>query len=96
MYQAKAFSSMSYPAEVGVNSYVVVNFPIGKKRMLVTRTLARTFCPEFSYHSELLVPVILTRKTKDSQHRQEDNRSLAEQLEALEVSFEIWYVVEIY
>ena len=88
--QCQSYPVMSYPAEVGVSSYVVVNFPVGKKRTLVTRTAARTFCADFSWHAELQLPLFSANNATDAQRPRENHVSLAEQLETREVSFEIW------
>ena len=76
---------MSYPAEVGVNTYIVIQFPLGKKHKHVTRTVARTFSPEFSYNADMLLPVVVP-----SGVRRKGNLSLAEQLEDSEMLFEVW------
>jgi C2 domain-containing protein 3 len=83
--------SMSYPADVGVNAYVLIKLPIGRKTQHVTRTVARTFAPEFSHHIEVMTPLQMTRKSLDSnEHLQEKLISLAEKLEMTEAVFEVW------
>ena len=83
---AKSSPSLLYPAEVGVNTYIVIQFPLGRKRKHVTRTVARTFSPEFSYNADVLLPVV------PSNVGGKRNLSLAEQLEDSEMLFEVWYV----
>lgn len=78
--------SLSYPTEVGVNTYIVLQFPLGKKLKHVTRTVARTFSPEFSYNADILLPVVLPSDVSGTKR----NLSLAEQLEKSEMVFEVW------
>ena len=77
---------MSYPAEVGVNAYIVIQFPLGKKHKHVTRTVARTFSPEFSYNADILLPVVIPSIASGIKR----NLSLAEQLEESEMVYEVW------
>lgn len=51
----------------------------------MTRTVARTFSPEFSYNADILLPVIVPSGVAGK-----GNVSLAEQLEDLEMTFEVW------
>lgn len=82
---------MSYPSDVGVNAYVVIKLPIGKKKQIMTRTVARTFAPEFSYHIEIAMPLQTSRKPCDvNKQDQGEMISLAEMLEMSEAVFEVW------
>ena len=51
----------------------------------MTRTVARTFSPEFSYHADILLPVVVPSGVSGK-----GNVSLAEQLEESEMVFEVW------
>lgn len=82
---AKTLPNLSFPAEVGVNAYVVIHFPVGKHGKYVTKTVARTFTPEFSYKADLLVPILVPTGATGS-----GNISLAEQLEDSEMLLEVW------
>ena len=64
----------------------MLQFPLGKKHKHVTRTVARTFSPEFSYNADLLLPVVLPSDVIGIKK----NLSLAEQLEESEIMFEVW------
>ena len=78
---------MAYPAEVGVNTFVVVKMPFGKRPEYRVRTVARTFAPEFAHHSEFLMPVVFRENVDESAC------SLAEILENSEAVFEVWLVI---
>ncbi|XP_031563486.1 C2 domain-containing protein 3-like [Actinia tenebrosa] len=84
--------SMLYPSDVGVNAYVVIKLPIGKKKRVVTRTVARTFAPEFFHHIEIATPLQMSRKSCDV-NKQDHGEiiSLAEMLEMSEAVFEVWH-----
>ncbi|KAM9852878.1 C2 domain-containing protein 3 [Aulostomus maculatus] len=74
----------SYFAEVGVNTYITVQFsflPENEKRC--TRVVARTFCPEFDHHMEVPCDMLVQRSSGES-------CSLAEQLEEASVVFTVW------
>ena len=51
----------------------------------MTRTVARTFSPEFSYNADILLPILVP-----SGVRGKGNLCLAEQLEDSEMIFEVW------
>lgn len=63
-----------------------MQFPLGKKHNHVTRTVAQTFSPEFSYNADILLPVVLSSDVSGTKR----NLSLAEQLEESEMVFEVW------
>lgn len=52
----------------------------------MTRTVAQTFSPEFSYNADILLPVVLPSDVSGTKR----NLSLAEQLEESEMVFEVW------
>lgn len=52
----------------------------------ITRTVARTFAPEFASHVDFPCPLLWTEPGSDA-------LSLAEILESAEVRFEIWHQV---
>ncbi|PFX28573.1 C2 domain-containing protein 3 [Stylophora pistillata] len=83
---AKSNPSLSYPAEVGVNAYLVIQVPLGKKHKHVTRTVARTFTPEFSYNADISLLLVTPSGVNGR-----GDLSLAEQLEDSEVVFEVWH-----
>ncbi|XP_054830938.1 C2 domain-containing protein 3 [Eublepharis macularius] len=59
--------SVQYSAEVGVNAYVMVHFPFlpdGERRS--TRTVARTFCPEFEHHAEFTCSLVIQRSSGET------------------------------
>ncbi|EDO47138.1 predicted protein [Nematostella vectensis] len=85
-YQARTNSSMAYPADVGINGYVVVRLPFPRKSRFTTRTVARSFAPEFDHHVE--VPISLSESRKDGGDQAE--MSLAEKLEISEATLEVW------
>lgn len=83
-------SSLTYASEVGGNIFVKIKLPFNIKRSeRVTRTIARTFTPEFSYRIEFILPLVL-RNTVIGQETREFSGTLAECLEFGEVVFEIW------
>ncbi|XP_048589193.1 C2 domain-containing protein 3 isoform X3 [Nematostella vectensis] len=86
-YQARTNSSMAYPADVGINGYVVVRLPFPRKSRFTTRTVARSFAPEFNHHVE--VPIPLSESRKDGGDQAE--MSLAEKLEMSEATLEVWH-----
>ena len=79
---------MQYPAEVGVNTYVRVklSFMGGEEGERVTRTVARSFSPEFSHFMDF--PCALLWPETDS-----SSLCLAEILETAEATFELWHQV---
>ena len=52
----------------------------------MTRTVARTFSPEFSYNADILLPVVIPSIASGIKR----NLSLAEQLEESEMVYEVW------
>lgn len=84
---ARSNPNLSYPAKVGVNTYIVIHFPFGRKRKHVTRTVARTFSPGFTYSADLLLPIVLPSGVGGKKQL-----SLAEQLEDSVIVFEVWLV----
>ena len=52
----------------------------------ITRTVARSFAPEFSYHMDFPCPLLWTEVDCDA-------LSLAEILETAEATFEVWHQV---
>ncbi|XP_071126216.1 C2 domain-containing protein 3-like [Mytilus edulis] len=84
---ARLDTGMQYPAEVGVNSYVKVRLSfLQKQDERLTRTIARTFCPEYSHHMDFLCPLLWTEPDSDAM-------TLAEILECGEITLEIWHQV---
>ncbi|XP_063416182.1 C2 domain-containing protein 3-like [Mytilus trossulus] len=80
-------TGMQYPAEVGVNSYVKVRLSfLQKQDERLTRTIARTFCPEYSHHMDFPCPLLWTEPDSDAM-------TLAEILECGEITLEIWHQV---
>ena len=53
----------------------------------MTRTVARTFSPEFTYSADLLLPIVLPAGVGGKKQL-----SLAEQLEDAVIVFEVWLV----
>ncbi|XP_048348957.1 C2 domain-containing protein 3 [Sphaerodactylus townsendi] len=59
--------SLQYSADVGVNAYVTVRLPFlpeGERRS--TRTVGRTFCPEFDHHAEFPCNLVVQRSSGES------------------------------
>ncbi|KAK3100781.1 hypothetical protein FSP39_025242 [Pinctada imbricata] len=80
-------TGMEYPAEVGVNSYVKVRMSfIGREDERITRTVARSFSPEFSHSMDFPLSLIWTEPDTEA-------LSLAEILEGGTVTMEIWHQV---
>ena len=52
----------------------------------VTRTMARTFAPEFNFYFDFPSPLLWTRPDSDA-------LSLAEILETAEVTFDLWHQI---
>ena len=52
----------------------------------MTRTIARTFAPEFSHHVDFPCPLLF-------EERESDHLSLAEALETAEMTLEVWHQV---
>ncbi|XP_013378816.1 C2 domain-containing protein 3-like [Lingula anatina] len=84
---ARHDDGMQYPAEVGVNAYVRTRLSfLSKQDERITRTVARTFAPEFSYFMDFPCPLLWTEEDSDA-------LCLAEILETAEVTFEMWHQV---
>ncbi|KAK7097644.1 C2 domain-containing protein 3-like [Littorina saxatilis] len=84
---ARGDSGMQYPAEVGVNAYVRLRLSfLGKQEERVTKTVARTFSPEFSHHLEFPLQLLWSGS-------HDDPGSLAQMLETGQAEFEIWHQV---
>ncbi|XP_069129079.1 C2 domain-containing protein 3-like isoform X6 [Argopecten irradians] len=84
---ARLDSGMQYPAEVGVNTYVKIRMSfLSKEDERITRTIARTFAPEFSHHMDFPCPLLWTEADNDA-------LALAEILETAEVTLEMWHQV---
>ncbi|OWF51153.1 C2 domain-containing protein 3-like [Mizuhopecten yessoensis] len=84
---ARLDSGMQYPAEVGVNTYIKIRMsflPTEDER--ITRTIARTFAPEFSHHMDFPCPLLWTEADNDA-------LALAEILETAELTLEMWHQV---
>ena len=81
---------MAYPADVGVNAFVVVKMPFGRRPENRTRTVARTFAPELTHHTEFVLPMMF-REVVD-----EGTSTLAEMFETTEAVFEVWLVIIIH
>nr|XP_056714805.1 C2 domain-containing protein 3 [Euleptes europaea] len=59
--------SLQYSADVGVNVYVTVHLPFlpeGERR--ITRTVGRTFCPEFEHHDEFPCNLVVQRSSGEA------------------------------
>nr|KAI8756892.1 C2 domain-containing protein 3-like [Biomphalaria glabrata] len=87
-YMALIDPSMAYPADVGVNSYVRIKMSfLGKENERITKTVARSFVPEYSHYMDFPCPLLMTN-TLDT-----DSTSLAELLETGEALFEVWHQI---
>lgn len=86
-YLARTESQMQYPSEVGVHVYgkVFLSF-LKQDEFRQTRTLARTFTPEFFHYFDFPCPILWTDTSTDS-------LSLAEILETSEIKIELWHQV---
>ena len=74
----------SYFADVGVNIYVTVQLSVlPESERRCTRTVARTFCPEFDHHMEMSCDLLVQRSSGETY-------SLAEQLEEASAVFTVW------
>ncbi|GFO39915.1 C2 domain-containing protein 3-like, partial [Plakobranchus ocellatus] len=80
--------SMKYPADVGVNAYVRININLlGKENEKVTKTIAKSFAPEFSYFMDMSCPLVISHGPFNKV------TSLAELLDSGVVTFELWHQV---
>ncbi|CAL1526799.1 unnamed protein product, partial [Lymnaea stagnalis] len=87
-YMAQLDSSMAYPADVGVNSYVRIKISfLGNEHERITKTVARTFTPEYSHYMDFPCPLLMSDISSI------DATSLAELLESAEVVFEVWHQI---
>ena len=78
---------MQYPAEVGVNAYIRCKLSfLGADGERITRTVARSFSPEFSHFMDFPCPLLWTEASSDA-------LCLAEILETAEATFEVWHQV---
>lgn len=78
---------MQYPAEVGVNSFVKVKLSfLGADGERITRTVARSFTPEFCQSMDFPCSLLWTEANSDA-------LCLAEILETAEIVFEVWHQV---
>ncbi|XP_061828586.1 C2 domain-containing protein 3 isoform X5 [Nerophis lumbriciformis] len=74
----------SYFAVVGVNSYVTVQLSfLPEEEQRCTRLIARTFCPEYNYHTEVCCDMLVHKSTGET-------FSLAEQLAEAFAIFTVW------
>ncbi|XP_059149560.1 C2 domain-containing protein 3-like [Physella acuta] len=81
-------SSMAYPADVGVNAYVRIKISfLGKENERMTKTVARSFSPEFTHYIDFPCPLLM------SNVHSTDATSLAELLESGEAEFEVWHQI---
>ncbi|XP_078324570.1 C2 domain-containing protein 3-like isoform X2 [Crassostrea virginica] len=80
-------SGMQYPAEVGVNTYIKVQLSfLNKSEERITRTVARSFAPEFSHTMDFPCNLIWTEPDNEA-------LSLAEILERGQLHLEVWHQV---
>ena len=78
---------MQYPAEVGVNAYIRIKLSfLGAEGERITRTVARSFSPEFSHFMDFPCQLLWTEADSDA-------LCLAEILETGEATFEVWHQV---
>ncbi|XP_072039618.1 C2 domain-containing protein 3-like [Amphiura filiformis] len=78
-------AGIQYASEVGVNAYVKMELSfLAKEDMRISRTIARTFSPEFSHHVDFPCPMLLTDGDNDAM-------SLAESLETAEMKLQVWH-----
>uniref|UniRef100_A0A8D2ZTY0 C2 domain containing 3 centriole elongation regulator n=1 Tax=Scophthalmus maximus TaxID=52904 RepID=A0A8D2ZTY0_SCOMX len=74
----------SYFAGVGVNTYVTIQLSVlPESDRRCTRTVARTFCPEFDHYTEMSCDLLVQRSGGET-------FSLAEQLEEASAVFNVW------
>ncbi|CAH1777586.1 unnamed protein product [Owenia fusiformis] len=84
---ARLDSGMQYASEVGLNPFVKINLSfLTKTDERTTRTVARTFTPEFLQEMDFPCPLIWTDTDSDA-------LSLAEILETGEVTLDVWHQV---
>ncbi|KAM6447769.1 C2 domain-containing protein 3 [Liasis olivaceus] len=64
---AKKYPSFQYNAEIGLNTYVSIHIPfVPEAERRKTRTVARTFCPEFDHHIELPCSLVVRRSSGEA------------------------------
>ena len=61
------------------------------QEMRVTRTIARSFCPEYNHHVELPCPLLLA--PGEGEEDDDDVMSLAEALESADLILQVWHQV---
>ncbi|XP_063970605.1 C2 domain-containing protein 3-like [Lytechinus pictus] len=87
---ARHDNGMQYPSQVGVNSYIKIQLSfMAKDEVRVTRTIARSFCPEYNHHVELPCPLLLAPREGED----DDVMSLAEALESADLILQVWHQV---
>uniref|UniRef100_A0A8C5MB22 C2 domain containing 3 centriole elongation regulator n=1 Tax=Leptobrachium leishanense TaxID=445787 RepID=A0A8C5MB22_9ANUR len=77
--------SFQYSADVGVNAYITIHpsfLPEAERR--ITRTVARTFYPEFDHHSEFPCSLVIQRSSGEAS-------SLAEIMNFSEIMFYVFH-----
>ncbi|XP_056417090.1 C2 domain-containing protein 3 isoform X2 [Hyla sarda] len=75
--------SFQYSADVGVNAFVIIRLSfLPDLEVRSTRTIARSFCPEFDHHSEFPCHLVTQRSSGEA-------CSLAEILHSSEIEFSI-------
>nr|XP_006820715.1 PREDICTED: C2 domain-containing protein 3-like [Saccoglossus kowalevskii] len=83
---AKQDSRIQYASDVGINAYVKVNLSFhNKESERITRTVARSFAPDFSHHMDFPCS-LLCRET---------GLSLAELMETGQVTLQVWHQVTV-
>lgn len=81
---------LEYAAQVGVNSYARVRLSfLPQEDTRVTRTVARTFTPDFNYYMDFPAPLLWSDVSSGGRHS--DAVSLAELLETGELQLELWH-----
>uniref|UniRef100_A0A8C5MD99 C2 domain containing 3 centriole elongation regulator n=1 Tax=Leptobrachium leishanense TaxID=445787 RepID=A0A8C5MD99_9ANUR len=84
-YVAMHDPSFQYSADVGVNAYITIHpsfLPEAERR--ITRTVARTFYPEFDHHSEFPCSLVIQRSSGEAS-------SLAEIMNFSEIMFYVFH-----
>ncbi|CAF0929940.1 unnamed protein product, partial [Didymodactylos carnosus] len=85
--QAVHNSCLSYPSQVGVNAYVKLSLSfLSDMESRVTRTVARSFVPEFNHSGDFPLPLLWSDKGSDS-------ISLAEMLEHGELRIDMYHQI---
>ncbi|CAF0752136.1 unnamed protein product [Didymodactylos carnosus] len=85
--QSRHDSRLSYPSQVGVNTYAKLSLSfLSDTESRVTRTVARSFVPEFNHSIDFPLPLIWSDKGNDS-------ISLAEMLEHGELKIDLYHQI---